>query len=118
MQPIIEITNISKVYHIGTETIYALQKVDLNIFKNEYVALMGPSGSGKSTLLNILGCLDAPTTGVVRVDGQDLARLGPRERARYRAERVGFVFQQYHLVPYLTAVENVMLAQYFHSLAD
>jgi putative ABC transport system ATP-binding protein len=69
-------------------------------------------------LLNILGCLDAATSGTVRVKGQDLAALGAAERARFRAERVGFVFQQSHLVPYLTAVENVMLAQYFHSLAD
>jgi putative ABC transport system ATP-binding protein len=79
---------------------------------------MGPSGSGKSTLLNILGCLDSPSEGQVTVDGQDLAKFSANELARFRAEKVGFVFQQYHLVPYLTAVENVMLAQYFHSLAE
>jgi putative ABC transport system ATP-binding protein len=79
---------------------------------------MGPSGSGKSTLLNVLGCLDSPTRGHVRVDGCELSSLRASELARFRAEKVGFIFQQFHLVPYLTAVENVMLAQYFHSLAD
>src|SRR5689334_6416916 len=86
--------------------------------KGEWVAVMGPSGSGKSTLLNILGCLDSPSEGQVMVDGQDLAKFSAGELARFRAEKVGFVFQQYHLVPYLTAVENVMLAQYFHSLSE
>ncbi|HWY09910.1 MAG TPA: ATP-binding cassette domain-containing protein, partial [Bacteroidia bacterium] len=75
MQPIIEITNISKVYTIGTETIYALQKVDLTIFKNEYVALMGPSGSGKSTLMNILGCLDTPTSGEYTLNNNAVAKM-------------------------------------------
>src|SRR5439155_20711280 len=84
----------------------------------EWIAVMGPSGSGKSTLLNILGCLDTGTEGQVIVEGQDLSRLEPAERARFRAEKIGFIFQQFHLVPYLTAVENVMLAQYLHSLAD
>jgi len=111
----VEVRNLTRRYEAAVR---ALNDVTFDVERGEWIAIMGPSGSGKSTLLNILGCLDAPTTGVVRVDGQDLARLGPRERARYRAERVGFVFQQYHLVPYLTAVENVMLAQYFHSLAD
>src|SRR3979411_2663484 len=84
----------------------------------EWVALMGPSGSGKTTLINILGGLDKLTSGRVIVDGVDLAKLGESEMVRYRAEKVGFVFQQFHLVPYLTAVENVMLAQYFHSVTD
>jgi putative ABC transport system ATP-binding protein len=79
---------------------------------------MGPSGSGKSTLLNVLGCLDTPDSGIARVDGEDLAQLRGDALARFRAEKIGFVFQQFHLVPYLTAIENVMLAQYFHSLAD
>jgi putative ABC transport system ATP-binding protein len=98
--------------------VLALQRVSFAIPRGEWVAAMGPSGSGKSTLLNIIGCLDTPTEGCVLVDGHDLARLSAAERARFRAERIGFVFQQYHLVPYLTALENVMLAQYFHSLAD
>ena len=79
---------------------------------------MGPSGSGKTTLINILGGLDRPTRGRAIVDGVNVGTLGERELTRYRAERIGFVFQHFHLVPYLSAVENVMLAQYFHSVAD
>src|ERR1700686_3376538 len=79
---------------------------------------MGPSGSGKTTLINILGGLDTLTSGHVVVDGVDLSKLRENELVRYRAEKVGFVFQQFHLVPYLTALENVMLAQYFHSITD
>ena len=86
--------------------------------KGEWIAVMGPSGSGKSTLLNILGGLDAPTSGRVALGGQEISALSGSELARFRAEKIGFVFQQFHLVPYLTALENVMLAQYFHSLAD
>src|SRR5947207_15279030 len=79
---------------------------------------MGPSGSGKTTLINILGGLDTLSSGHVVVDGVDLSKLGESQMVRYRAEKVGFVFQQFHLVPYLTALENVMLAQYFHSVTD
>src|SRR5690349_18068251 len=79
---------------------------------------MGPSGSGKTTLVNILGGLDTLTSGRVVVDGIDLSNLSENELVRYRAEKVGFVFQQFHLVPYLNALENVMLAQYFHSVTD
>ena len=82
------------------------------------MAVMGPSGSGKSTLLNILGGLDAPTSGRVAVDGQEISALSGNALARFRAEKIGLVFQQFHLVPYLTSLENVMLAQYFHSLSD
>jgi len=79
---------------------------------------MGPSGSGKSTLVNLIGCLDSPSTGEIWLDGENVAQLGTKELTRVRAEKIGFVFQQYHLIPYLTAVENVMLAQYFHSMTD
>ena len=113
--PFIEAEGITKLYG---PSLRALDHVSLTVEKGEWVAVMGPSGSGKSTLMNILGCLDSPSQGVIRVDGLDLASLSPRELARYRAEKVGFIFQQFHLVPYLTALENVMLAQYFHSLAD
>jgi putative ABC transport system ATP-binding protein len=96
----------------------ALGGVSFNITAGEWVALMGPSGSGKTTLINILGGLDTLTSGRVVVDGVDLSRLGENQLVRYRAEKIGFVFQQFHLVPYLNAVENVMLAQYFHSTTD
>src|SRR5207245_1639946 len=96
----------------------ALNGVSLGIHGGEWVALMGPSGSGKTTLINSLGGLDTLTSGRVIVDGVDLSKLSENELVRYRAEKVGFVFQQFHLVPYLTALENVMLAQYFHSVTD
>ena len=96
----------------------ALEGVDLEVARGEWVSVMGPSGSGKTTLLNVLGGLDRPTSGQLVVDGTDVTALPPKEMARFRRETVGLVFQQFHLVPYLTALENVMLAQYFHSLAD
>ena len=96
----------------------ALGGVSFSINAGEWLALMGPSGSGKTTLINILGGLDTLTSGRVVVDGVDLSRLSESEMVRYRAEKVGFVFQQFHLVPYLNALENVMLAQYFHSVTD
>jgi putative ABC transport system ATP-binding protein len=99
-------------------TLAALKGVSFYIARGEWVALMGPSGSGKTTLINILGGLDALTEGRVVVDGVDLQKLSESEMVRYRAEKIGFVFQQFHLVPYLNALENVMLAQYFHSVTD
>jgi len=99
-------------------TLRALDGVSFTIAAGEWVALMGPSGSGKTTLINILGGLDTLSGGRVVVDGVDLAKLNENALVRYRAEKIGFVFQQFHLVPYLNAVENVMLAQYFHSATD
>jgi putative ABC transport system ATP-binding protein len=96
----------------------AVDTLSFSIEPGEWVALMGPSGSGKTTLINILGGLDTLTSGRVIVDGTDLATLTESQMVRYRSEKVGFVFQQFHLVPYLTALENVMLAQYFHSVTD
>jgi putative ABC transport system ATP-binding protein len=96
----------------------AVDGLSFSIAPGEWVALMGPSGSGKTTLINILGGLDTLTSGRVMVDDVDLAKLTENQLVRYRAEKIGFVFQQFHLVPYLTAVENVMLAQYFHSVTD
>ena len=96
----------------------ALDDLTLSIEPGEWVAVTGPSGSGKTTLLNILSGLDRPSSGQVRVGGVDLSTLSARELARYRQRTVGLVFQQFHLIPYLTALENVMLAQYVHSVTD
>ncbi|MEA2558894.1 MAG: putative transport system ATP-binding protein [Acidobacteriota bacterium] len=96
----------------------ALDDLNLSIEEGEWVAVTGPSGSGKTTLLNILSGLDRPSEGRVRVGGVDLAGLAARELSRYRQQTVGLVFQQFHLIPYLTALENVMLAQYVHSMTD
>jgi len=96
----------------------ALDDVTFTVAPGEWVALMGPSGSGKTTLINILGGLDTLTSGRVIVDDVDLSRRTESQLVRYRSEKVGFVFQQFHLIPYLSALENVMLAQYFHSITD
>ena len=99
-------------------SVRALGGVSFKVEAGEWIAIMGPSESGKTTLINILGGLDTPTSGKAIVDGIDVARLNESGLTRFRAEKVGFIFQQFHLVPYLTAVENVMLAQYFHSTTD
>ena len=96
----------------------ALDQVSLEVRQGEWVAVMGASGSGKTTLLNMIAALDRPTSGSLWVDEIDLLSLGEEERARFRREKVGLIFQQFHLIPYLTALENVMLAQYFHSMTD
>jgi putative ABC transport system ATP-binding protein len=98
--------------------VWALDQITLSIEQGEWVAVTGPSGSGKTTLLNVLSGLDRPTEGTVRVGEAELHRLLPRQLARYRQRGVGLIFQQFHLMPYLTAVENVMLAQHVHSVAD
>jgi putative ABC transport system ATP-binding protein len=113
--PVIEAARLYKRYGAG---ITALDSVNLAVQRGEWLAVMGPSGSGKTTLLNILGCLDRPTSGTVHIAGTDLANLTQSELNRFRAEQVGFIFQQFHLIPYLTALENVLLAQYFHSMTD
>jgi putative ABC transport system ATP-binding protein len=100
------------------EIALALRGVSMEIEKGQWVNIMGPSGSGKSTLLNIIGGLDSATSGDVLVDSTNINRLSEDDLARFRREKIGFIFQQSHLIPYLDAVENVMLAQYFHSMAD
>jgi len=112
--PQVAIENLVKKYG----SLRALDDLSFKVEAAEWVALMGPSGSGKTTLINILGGLDKLNSGRVVVDGVDLSKLSENEMVRYRAEKVGFVFQQFHLVPYLNALENVMLAQYFHSVTD
>jgi putative ABC transport system ATP-binding protein len=98
--------------------IHALDHVSLDVTKGEWLSVMGPSGSGKSSLVNLIGCLDRPTSGEIWLDGQNVAGISSSELNRVRAEKIGFIFQQFHLIPFLTAVENVMLAQYFHSMTD
>ena len=102
--------------HYGS--LKALDGVDLEIRAGEWLSVMGPSGSGKSTLINLLGALDRPTGGRLWVDGAEIGSLGETERVRFRREKVGIIFQQFHLFPHLTALENVMIAQHYHSLAD
>jgi putative ABC transport system ATP-binding protein len=110
---VIELEGISRVYHVGGRPVHALHDIDLTIPAGEYVSVMGPSGSGKSTLLNLLGCLDRPTSGAYRLDGRDVARLDELELSRVRRHKIGFVFQSFHLVPRLSAAENVELPMIF-----
>ena len=110
----IEVKNVIKEY----ETAHALRGVSMGVEKGQWVNIMGSSGSGKRTLLNIIGGLDTSTSGDVFIDSANIESLSEDELASFRSEKVGFIFQQSHLIPYLSAVENVMLAQYFHSMAD
>ena len=96
----------------------ALDNVNLTVESGDWLAIMGPSGSGKTTLMNIIGCMDTPTSGTVVLDGIDLTQATRPELTRVRRDKIGIVFQQFHMVPYLTAVENVMVAQYYHSMPD
>jgi len=107
--PIIHLDNIQKSYFMGKNELQVLKGLSLNIFKNEYVALMGPSGSGKSTLMNIIGCLDTPTAGLYILNNQDVSKMEDNALAEIRNKEIGFVFQQFNLLPRLTALENVAL---------
>ena len=109
MKAIIHLQQITKNYYLGKQVIEVLKGITLDILKNEYVALMGPSGSGKSTLMNILGCLDTPTTGSYVLNGNDVSRMSDNDLAEVRNKEIGFVFQQFNLLPRLTAAENVAL---------
>lgn len=106
---LIELVGIERVFHLGDTEVHALSKLDLVINDGEYVAIMGQSGSGKSTLLNLLGMLDSPNEGVYKLEGIDVTTLTPDEQAKIRSQRIGFVFQSFHLVPRLTAAENIAL---------
>src|SRR5204863_5246139 len=118
----IRLEHVSKLYPAkaaaGGGVIRALDNFSLRVEPGEWIAVMGPSGSGMSTLVNLIGCLDSPSSGEIILDDENVAGLNRNELTRVRAEKIGFVFQQFHLIPYLTAVENVMLAQYFHSMTD
>jgi putative ABC transport system ATP-binding protein len=105
----ITLTDVSRTFPLGDENVHALTGVNLHIARGEYVSIMGPSGSGKSTMLNILGLLDRPTAGTYELDGQDVTSLSDEQQSRVRREKIGFVFQFFHLVPRLTAAENVEL---------
>jgi putative ABC transport system ATP-binding protein len=112
---IIRIKDVSKIYDNKTK---ALDNLSLSIVEGEWTSIMGPSGSGKTTLLNIIGCLDSATKGSVNINGIEITRLNQIELTRFRRENIGLIFQHYHLVPYLTALENVMMAQFFHSIVN
>src|SRR5213595_248893 len=117
----IKLNNVSRLYPARAEAgevIRALDSVSLHVESGEWLAIMGPSGSGKSTLVNLIGCLDRTTSGEIWLEGENVANISNADLNRVRAEKVGFIFQQFHLIPYLTAIENVMLAQYFHSMTD
>jgi putative ABC transport system ATP-binding protein len=109
MNPVIELDTITKSYFMGSHSVEVLKGISLNIHKNEYVALMGPSGSGKSTLMNILGCLDTPTGGRYILNTKDVSKMTDDELAEVRNKEIGFVFQQFNLLPRLSAAENVAL---------
>jgi putative ABC transport system ATP-binding protein len=106
---LIELSGIERVFHLGDSEVHALHELDLAIDSGEYVAVMGPSGSGKSTLLNLVGLLDRPTAGTYHLEGRDVTTLSAAEQAQVRSARIGFVFQSFHLVPRLTAEENIAL---------
>lgn len=109
MQSIIHLENIRKSYYLGKQELPVLKGISLDVYRNEYVALMGPSGSGKSTLMNILGCLDSPSGGRYMLNGKDVSRMPDNDLAEVRNKEIGFVFQQFNLLPRLTAAENVAL---------
>ncbi len=106
MEPIVEVRNVTKEYGEGDVAVHALRGVDLTLMPGEFSAMAGPSGSGKSTLLNLIGCLDHPTSGRIVIDGQDVAELSSSDLSELRRDRIGFVFQNFNLVPVMTAMEN------------
>ena len=116
-QPLIALSGVERVFQLGDSEVHALHQLDLQIDSGEYVAVMGPSGSGKSTLLNLLGLLDHPNAGTYRLEGRDVTTLSLEEQARVRSERIGFVFQSFHLVPRLTAAENIALPMVLSGIA-
>jgi putative ABC transport system ATP-binding protein len=111
---LLELNDISKLYG----SLKALQNIDLTVRQGEWLAIMGPSGSGKTTMMNIIGCMDKPSTGSVILDGINISKESAGNLTTIRRDKIGLIFQQFHLVNYLTALENVMAAQYYHSMPD
>jgi putative ABC transport system ATP-binding protein len=114
MDNILELHDVSMVYG----NVAALRQITLSIRQGEWTAVMGSSGSGKTTLMNIVGCMDKPTHGSVLLDGEKISRLSAKDLTAIRRDKIGLIFQEFHLISYLTAVENIMIAQYYHSMAD
>lgn len=114
----IELSKVKKSYQIGGETIDVLREIDMKIEPGEYLSIMGPSGSGKSTIMNIIGCLDRPTSGIYRLDGEDISSYGERELAGVRNRLIGFVFQQFQLLPRLNAIKNVELPMIYAAFQE
>lgn len=112
--PLIQLSGVSKIYG----ELHALDNVDLNVPRGEWLSIVGPSGSGKTTMMNIIGCMDSPSKGTVTLDGRDISQLTSYDLTQVRRETIGLVFQQFHLIGHLTAVENVMVSQYYHSVPD
>mgnify|MGYP002624534136 CR=1 FL=1 len=111
---LLELKNVSKIYG----NLKALDNVSLTVEKGDWLAIMGPSGSGKSTMMNIIGCMDSATSGEIILDGVDISKESQSSLTAIRRDKIGLIFQQFHLISYLTALENVMVAQYYHSMPD
>lgn len=107
MKQVVEVQGVSKEYTLGEQRVLALRNIDLAVEKGEFMAIAGPSGSGKSTLLNLIGCIDTATSGLIRIDGEDISGKTPDELAGLRAQKIGFIFQTFNLLPVLSAAENV-----------
>ena len=117
MTPIIELKDVWKIYKMGDVEVQALRGLTLTVRKGEFLALMGPSGSGKSTAVNMIGCLDIPTKGAIHLDGHDISKFSESDLAQVRGKKIGFIFQQFNLIPTLTARENVALPMVFQGVA-
>lgn len=111
---LLELKDISKIYG----SVKALQNIDLEVTQGEWLAIMGPSGSGKTTMMNIIGCMDKPSNGSVVLDGTNISKESAKNLTNIRRDKIGLIFQQFHLINHLTALENVMVAQYYHSMPD
>ncbi len=106
---VVELEDVKKIYSMGEEKVYALKGVSFSVEQGEFISIMGPSGSGKSTCMNMIGCLDTPTSGIVKIDGEETSKMSEKNLAILRNRTIGFVFQQYYLIPGFTVLENVML---------